>query len=127
MSEEQKLSFLNKHGDEPNLGHVNLAQETEDNNSDLEHAGKELSALKQEEIDGEISENDEKQTSEEWWKFVQALVQNDENDNGNIPARYSDIWSPSLCYSDNLSSSQRINFTVFISIFPKLLPLRLAS
>jgi hypothetical protein len=96
MSEDGKLTWFKKQEDEANLGHVNLAQETGDDNSVAEHDGKELPVpvLKQEEIEGEILENDE-QNSEEWWNYVQALVKNEENDNnGNLPTRYY----ASLCF-----------------------------
>lgn len=71
------------------MGHENLAQEIGDVNSVAEHNGKEspVPELKQEEIEGDILENEDEQTSEKWWNYVQALVKNEENDNyGNLPA-----------------------------------------
>ena len=90
MSEDPTLSSSTKDDGEANLGHVNLAVQEIGDDSGLEHDGtKQLPELKQEEIEGEILENDEEQNSEEWWNYVQALVKNEENENnGNIPTRY---------------------------------------
>ncbi|KAJ7390655.1 Multidrug resistance-associated protein 1 [Desmophyllum pertusum] len=87
MSEDRAVSSSTKDDDEANLGHVNLAVQEIGDDSGLEHDGtKQLPELKQEEIEGEILENDEEQNSEEWWNYVQALVKNEENENnGNIP------------------------------------------
>ena len=98
MSEDQKLTSCNIQEDEANLGHENLAQEIGDVNSVAEHNGKEspVPELKQEEIEGDILENEDEQNSEKWWNYVQTLVKNEENDNyGNLPARYC----TSLCFS----------------------------
>ena len=90
MSEDQKLTAFNKQQEEANLGHVNLAQEIGDDTSVAEPDGKEspVPVLKQKKIEGDILENEDDQNSEEWWNYVQALVQNEENDkNGNLPSR----------------------------------------
>jgi len=90
MSDDQKLTSFNKQEEEANLGHVNLAQEVGDDSSFAESDGKEspVPVLKQKEIEGDILENENEQDSEEWWNYVQALVQDEENDNnGNLPCR----------------------------------------
>ena len=88
MSEDLNLTSV-QDKDETTLGHVNLGQEIEDNTSGVGQSGKELPELRQEEIEGEILENDEIQNSEEWWKYVQALVTKEENgSNGHISSRF---------------------------------------
>ena len=90
MSKDHKLTSFNKQEDEANLGHVNLAQEIRDDDSIAEHHGKEspVPVLEQEEIEGDILENEDENNSEEWWKYVQALVKTEEDDNnGNLPDR----------------------------------------
>ena len=88
MSEDLNLTSV-QDKDETTLGHLNLGQEIEDNTSGVTQNEKELPELRQEEIEGEILENDEIQNSEEWWKYVQALVTKEENDsNGHIASRF---------------------------------------
>ena len=63
--------------DENDLGHLNLGQETGESSG----VDGEKSENLGQEIEEESLENGEDHNADEWWKYVQTLVKNEENEN----------------------------------------------